>query len=440
MKPLTRRFSLALLLAAAFGLSSCGGGGGGASSSSSGASCSNPPGLATTFGNPTGANVVPLTIDQGPTVSGTPVGTIDQAFVTVTICVPGTTNCQTMDHVWIDTGSTGLRIVSSSLTVPLPLSPASATPIGSCGQFVSTYTWGALRTADIHIGSETALNVPVQAIGDTQVPSTAPSTCSSAGTAMATVTDLGANALLGIGLFLQDCGLTCVSSAQSGFYYSCPSTATTCGPTTMPLNDQLQNVVGLFPTDNNGSLIQIPVVPPQGQATAGGWLVFGINTQTNNQLGNALVFQADPAFGVINTNTTYGTTSNTGSFIDSGSNGWFFNDPTLSPCASPNQSWFCATAQLAATLTTCVTTDCAGFPTVSHTYDFCVAHFNDLLNANPSFAAFTDIGGPGTTTPGQAGTSFDWGLPFFFGRSVFTAVEGKTINGTNGPFFAASTP
>ena len=38
-----------------------------------------------------------------------------------------------------------------------------------------------------------------------------------------------------------------------------------------------------------------------------------------------------------------------------------------------------------------------------------------------------------------AGT-FDWGLPFFYGRSVFTAFEGAAIGGNPVPFFAASTP
>ena len=35
-------------------------------------------------------------------------------YVNVTICAPGsTTNCQTIDHVQVDTGSQGLRILSS---------------------------------------------------------------------------------------------------------------------------------------------------------------------------------------------------------------------------------------------------------------------------------------------------------------------------------------
>jgi hypothetical protein len=31
---------------------------------------------------------------------------------------------------------------------------------------------------------------------------------------------------------------------------------------------------------------------------------------------------------------------------------------------------------------------------------------------------------------------FDWGLPFHFGRNVFTAIEGKATPGGEGPFVA----
>jgi hypothetical protein len=51
-----------------------------------------------------------------------PDGVPDLVFTTVTICAPGsTTNCQTIDHVQVDTGSVGLRIISSVLASGLAL-------------------------------------------------------------------------------------------------------------------------------------------------------------------------------------------------------------------------------------------------------------------------------------------------------------------------------
>ncbi len=32
--------------------------------------------------------------------------------------------------------------------------------------------------------------------------------------------------------------------------------------------------------------------------------------------------------------------------------------------------------------------------------------------------------------------SFDFGLPFFFGRSVYTAIEGRTAGSLQGPYYA----
>jgi hypothetical protein len=52
--------------------------------------------------------------------------------------------------------------------------------------------------------------------------------------------------------------------------------------------------------------------------------------------------------------------------------------------------------------------------------------------------AFDDIGG--TTASGgvidSLNNSFDFGLPFFFGRSVFVLFDGATAGGIEGPAFA----
>src|SRR5690242_8313720 len=66
-----------------------------------------------------GPNVVTLVADPGATGDYT-----NGSFVSATICLPGTTTCQTIDHLLVDTGSFGLRILSSAgggaLTLALP--------------------------------------------------------------------------------------------------------------------------------------------------------------------------------------------------------------------------------------------------------------------------------------------------------------------------------
>src|SRR5450631_2320469 len=52
-------------------------------------------------------NTAPIAVDGGPTVNGVSVGYPNGAYATVTVCTPGTTTCQTIDHVLVDTGSVG---------------------------------------------------------------------------------------------------------------------------------------------------------------------------------------------------------------------------------------------------------------------------------------------------------------------------------------------
>src|SRR5712692_7557798 len=67
-------------------------------------------------GNPSGGagmNTLAVTVDPGPAAAA---GTVNTLYTTVTICAPGsTTECQTIDHVQVDTGSTGFRVLASVL-------------------------------------------------------------------------------------------------------------------------------------------------------------------------------------------------------------------------------------------------------------------------------------------------------------------------------------
>ena len=54
-------------------------------------------------------NVLAVTIDSGPSGSSY----VNGPFATITLCEPGTNNCQTIDHLLIDTGSTGIRVLES---------------------------------------------------------------------------------------------------------------------------------------------------------------------------------------------------------------------------------------------------------------------------------------------------------------------------------------
>jgi hypothetical protein len=374
-----------------------------------------------------------MTVDLGPAGAGS--ANEDVPFVTVTVCVPGTTNCATIDHVEVDTGSEGLRLLSSAFNLPLPQQNSGGNPVAECVQFAdSTFVWGPVESADIQIGGEVAKSVPVHVInGSFQ---TIPNSCSQGGKGINDLPSLGANGILGVGPFRQDCGGACAISAQPGTYYVC--NAGTCSSTTEAVASQLQNPVSMFPTDNNGVILQLPAVSDSGQATATGSLTFGIGTQSNNGLGSASVLQVDPSSGNF-TVQFKGTTFADNSFIDSGSNGIFFLDSaTLTnqfgfsmpdcPSSGSAQGFYCPASTTAFSASLIGVTSNGTPVGVARTVNFNIANAVTLFN-NSTFAAFDDVGGPNSG-------SFDFGVPFFFGKSVYTAIEGQSTPAGTGPYFA----
>lgn len=369
-------------------------------------------------------NSVSLAVDGGPTGIG---GIYpDAAFASVTLCVPNTNNCQTIDHILVDTGSYGLRILKSALTLPL----AQEGTLVECTQFVSSFTWGPVMMADVKMAGEVASNVPIQVIGEsnTGFPNI-PTACQATGSSADTLQTLGANGLLGVGSFIQDCGSACVS-ANVGLYYSCP-TATTCAGTTVPLAQQVANPVAMFASDNNGVLIQLPAIASDsGQATAAGTMFFGIGTQSNNALGSVTIFQVDQ-FGDFT--TVYNGHSYPGSFLDSGSNGIFFLTTALTgmpDCGDGSTGFYCPGS------TTSFATTTQGTTGTSQTVAFKAANVNLLPGANTAFNDLTGDNPSCFVSPTITAPCFDWGLPFFFGRNVFTAIEGRSTPAGPGPYWA----
>jgi Protein of unknown function (DUF3443) len=370
------------------------------------------------------SNVQAITVNSGP-AAGPPTNFsyVNGAFTSVTVCVPGSaTNCQTIGGILVDTGSPGLRLLSSALTISLPQQTASnGNPIVECVPFLDGFTWGPVQMADMTIAGEQAQSLPIQVIGSSNFP-TIPASCSSRGVPKDNLASLGANGILGVGIFAQDCGSACTISGASnpGLYYACPSSG--CVVTTESLASQVQNPVTLFAKDNNGVIVQFPSVSG-AQTSVTGSLIFGIGTQSNNGLGSATVYMIDPSTGNFST-VFHGVTYTNASFIDSGSNGIYFLDSATTgiPTCTSIPSFYCP-----ASVQTLSATN-QGANGASASVDFIVDNAN-TLTANSSTAAANGLAGP------DAGT-FDWGLPFFFGRSVFTAIEGKSTPGGTGPFWA----
>ncbi|HTO96466.1 MAG TPA: DUF3443 family protein, partial [Myxococcales bacterium] len=67
---------------------------------------------------------------------------------------------------------------------------------------------------------------------------------------------------------------------------------------------------------------------------------------------------------------------------------------------------------------------------VAFTVDNAASDFNTQASAIPNLA--------GSAGGGLGSDTFDWGLPFFFGRPVYVVFEGKTASGSAlpGPYVA----
>ena len=369
----------------------------------------------------TGGNVIPIVLDSGP--PGITTRQINVPYVSVTVCPPGvTTGCQTIDHVQLDTGSSGLRLLNSSLysNLNLPvISSANGQAVGECVPFGIGVTWGSVVLADIYLGGKVASNVPIQNIGAQPGGVTAvPADCSSTGAIQITQDALGANGILGVGLFVNDCDL-CLQTAMPAAYYTCNQTG--CTNSAVTQLQVVQNPVASFLTDNNGVVISLPAVGASGATTClGCTLTFGIGTNSsNNFLGGATVYPTDQYGNFI---TTYKTVTTSVSFVDSGSNALFFDDASIPLCQYSTWAYCPAVSPLALNAITAAAT---GSPSVLVPFS--------IVGVDPlgSSVVAANIGGP-------AGGYFDWGLPFFFGKKVFTAINGRSTPGTSysGPYFA----
>jgi Protein of unknown function (DUF3443) len=413
-------------------LAACGGGvgllnGNGGSSSGGGGSSGSGQTIASA-----GPNVVAVTVDGGP--AGVQAGTVfNIPYVSVTICAPGsTTNCQTIDHVEVDTGSYGLRIIASVLNSSLlsALPPEAASVGGTlaeCTQFGDGIAWGSMRTADVVMSSEKGSSVPLQVIGDPNFPNI-PSDCTSHGSPEDTVALFGANGIIGVGPFVQDCGDFCAGSTQGNVYFACAS-STACNDVDTPVNLQASNPVAYFTTDKNGIILELAPVPDAGATTASGALVFGIDTQSNNTSSAATVFTTDDVGDI---SITYNGVNYPDSFLDSGSNFTFFNDGSIAVCGTAPNTYFCPSAELNLSATV------EGANNAEKTVTFNVmnlANFSNALTALDNVAApanaFADTG-----SGNQQSETFDFGLPFYYGRNIFVAIGGDNTSSGEGPYFA----
>ena len=308
-------------------------------------------------------------------------GALNEPVVTLKICVPNTSTCENVSNVLVDIGSTGLRL-SHILSISSRLPQESENgPITECYAFVSGYNYGPVVTATVTLADQ-SVTVPVQ-VSNSQL--AAPSSCTNGGSIPSAPFEPYINGILGL-LFPQDDSL-------DGLYYEGGS-----GPTTISTSLVVQNPVFLLGnSENNGVLLSnFPAVSTtQGAPTVSGLLTFGTESasslkelETNNQA-----------------TITANYNGNLTAFFDSGSNGFFIDNPTIATCPSSSSlsGFFCGTApHQTSTLT--------GTNGTSVSLDFSIENAQTLLATGNQ--DFSSLGGPMSDT-------FDAGFPaFLYGYTI----------------------
>jgi hypothetical protein len=165
-------------------------------------------------------------------------------------------------------------------------------------------------------------------------------------------------------------------------------------------------------------------------------LIFGIGTQTDNALASTATVYGLDTYGNIPEATynsvQYTSPSNT-IVLDTGSNGFDFLDATtlasvgIVDCAD-NADYYCPSSTVPFTVTLSGENDTSG------TITFSIANADTLFASGN--AAFNDLGGSGGTSPST--DDLDFGLPFFFGRSVYVGMTPGVFTGESAPPTAAS--
>jgi hypothetical protein len=312
----------------------------------------------------------------------------------------------------------------------------SGVALAQCTQFVSGFTWGSLRSADFKIAGEQVSNLAIQVIEESTYP--VPSDCT--GLASDSADTLEANGILGVGSFMQDCGSACAApvgrrSANPGMYYACSSTKKGgCVAAAVSVSKQLSNPVGLFSKDNNGVIIELPAIAASGAPSVPGSLVFGIGTRDNNGLGQETVIPLDQSATFLTKYPANG--KNALAFVDSGSNAIYFLDSrttSIPTCSGMYSFFYCPRSTMSLSATS---QDVGGSMTVAMT--FSIANALTLFSSKNN-VAFANLGGTGSDSSSGSsglGSYFDWGLPFFFGKNVFSAIEGQSTPVGKGPFVA----
>ena len=360
---------------------------------------------------PTQPNVpIHVTTNTGNTICGYS----NAACVSVTVCNPNLLgSCVTVNNILIDSGSFGLRVYSTALGEDfadgLPMEIKENNPIAECVTYAdNTANWGPIVLANVTLSSSLGTQSTVESLPIQVIDLTFPGAAENCNSAINTPdpASFGLNGILGVGPLIND----------DNNYFVCSGTR--CTSTSLSEKNQVSNPIAFMSRNyQNGITFKFPELNSNGGSGAIGYAIFGVGTNVDNTPnGSVNYYPIDTGATIpITMNTLYKGTDISG-FLDTGSNAYFFYDNALPIC----DDWYCPSNQVALT-------SFNGESLIPN--NFYINNSNTLFSTDNG--SFSNLGGPI-----EFGFYFDYGLSFFFGKTVYICFEGKTCAGRTGPYWA----
>ncbi len=360
-------------------------------------------------------NVTSIIVDSGYNESGSNI-----PYVTVTICKPGTLQCQVLDHVILDTGSTGFKIDQSQLTLnDLPIITYSDLPLYECALYGAGYLFGSLAYADIKLSGETAINIPIEIINDGSQDGV-PTSCSN-GVSFVDLSALGAKAIIGINVISNPNNtyfpLVYTSSNQESY-------SLIADPNTIPVKLNV-NPIAAFIADNNGAILQLPFVDNTSNTPIDGTLTFGLNTQADNIVSESIykLLGSPNQIDYIGAFIADSGELVTQAIFDSGTPVLAFYSTVINQCPESGDmaGYYCPDngVQL---WTSILTNYSSGV----------VVPINELIESYAFSEKFSVVPFLGYMMDASENLTI-YGLPAFFGRSIYLGFEGNSTDRVNTP-------
>ena len=345
-------------------------------------------------------------------------GNVNQLCASVTFCKPGSSSCVTVDNLLVDTGSYGLRVFSTAVS-SLGLSQfvdASGHALAECMPYSGgSSDWGPVARADVRLGGRTASNIPIQLIDAGFA--ARPTSCTNPDTSPA---DVGFNGIIGIGALVSDAGLVP--------YYNCNSSSTSCSQVSISAGDAVANPVAAMPQDNNGLALQLPIIPDAGAVVVNGYMIMGIGTQAHNTPPSGVVSIPLSRVGHFQTEFAGKTW---GAYLDTGTATLLLPASDGLPTCSANALLLCPTSL---TTLTSVLVGALGAPRLQGS--FAIGNAQDMLaRSNPNLT-FNSLGSTSGLVVAQMQSELAYGLPYYFGKTIYVGFTGKSSSLGAGPIDA----